>query len=172
MVLVKVFDLRKNNYNHSDPRISCIMLNKIAAMYRDLKQKETLQSSLVIKNLNSPTSSCVIRHSIHINLQNCTSQETYNKFHHTYKTSIIDCHNCGTVIRLDLIQMEYVWRWYALIIYSQVTVSGGQILVKEHHYVTHRPSLTRTGRQCFTPSVLVHQITHYNQDIHYNTPND
>ena len=106
MVLAKVFVLRKMDYNHSDPRISCIMLHKIYALYKDLKQKETLQSSLVIKNLKSPPSSCVIRHSIHINLQNCTSQETYNKFHHTYKTSILDCHNCGTVMRLDFIQMD------------------------------------------------------------------
>ena len=68
----------------------------------------------------------------------------------------------------DLTQTASDARWYAPIIFLQVTGYGGYILVKEYHYGAQHlypPSLVEI---VFTPPVLVHQIMYYTLDIHYN----
>ena len=53
--LVKVSRLSNTRASHSDTRLPWIMLNKISAIYSDLKNKETLKESLKIQNLKSHT---------------------------------------------------------------------------------------------------------------------
>ena len=53
MGLVKLSILSNNYSVYSYPRMSCIMFHKVDAMYRELKNQETLQASLAIQNLKS-----------------------------------------------------------------------------------------------------------------------
>ena len=54
--LVRVSRLSNTQSSQSDPRIYWIMFHNISAMYRELKNQDTLQSLLEIQNLKSPKS--------------------------------------------------------------------------------------------------------------------
>ena len=68
--------------------------------------------------------------------------------------------------------MEIGTRWYAHISYSRVTGCGGPRQVKEHHYGAHRSYSPAPMAIFSSPLMVVNQITHYTQDIHYYIPSD
>ena len=57
MRLLKVSGLSKNCAKKINPRLSRIIFQNIAEMYREIKQKETLQVTLIIQNLKLPIKS-------------------------------------------------------------------------------------------------------------------
>ena len=70
--------LRKNSGNQINTRLAWIYFHDIAAMYMDLKHKETFKASLSIQKLKLPF---FLQCPSEINLNNWIYQETYKKCH-------------------------------------------------------------------------------------------
>ena len=52
-VLVKFPSISNNRARQSDPRLAWLMFHKIAQMYRDIREKESRESTELILNLHS-----------------------------------------------------------------------------------------------------------------------
>ena len=138
-------------------------------MYRYLKQQETLQSSLEIQNLKSSKCSSsphpyqTSEQKIPGKLQEVPPNLQYIQ-HFPYQ--VWNCDDIGfytngnwinIVWTCNLFMSERLWRKHT-----------GKIAPFWCTYLIYN----RADGQCFTPPVLVQQITHYTQDIHYNIPSD
>ena len=99
------------------------------------KKKRPSKRQLQSKTWSHPF---FLHHPININLQNWTSQETYNKYCHIYKTSNLSHHKCGILMIFYFFWKESGAIWYAPISYLWVIGSGRSRIFKEHHYGAQR----------------------------------
>ena len=153
----------------SGTRLSWIVIHKIAAMNRELKHQEILQSPLAIKNLNStvyfssPQLYQLIEPRLPVKIQEVppNPQDIQSR---PYK-----------VWNYDKIWFDPNGNWNKIVC-TYKFFTGGR-LWRTHNgerapFCCTALIFTRSDGQCFIPPVVVHRITHYTQDLHYNIPSD
>ena len=86
-----------------------------------------------------------------INLRKWTSQETYKKCLHIYKTSNLSHHKCVTLMKFYSIWTEAGAICYAPISSSQVTRYGGARLMKDHNSGAHHSSSPTSMHSVLSP---------------------
>ena len=145
------------------------MFHKVASMYRYLKRQDTLQSSLVIQNLNStasfslphlyppielslPAELQVVLHDLQdirprpLQVWNCDEIRFYPNG------------NCNNMVcTYNSFTGDRLWR----------TNTGDRA-----PFWCTALIFIHAGGQCFVPPVVVHQRTRYSEDLHYNTSRD